>query len=95
MKAIEFHGLKPKDVFTSEDAKSYKSRKEIFEYALSNASLSPEQVIYIGDSLSSDVKGASSVGIKAVWMNRRERDVPRGVCSVKNLLEVLETDYLK
>lgn len=34
--AIKFHGLEPNGVFTSEDAKSYKPRKELFEFALNS-----------------------------------------------------------
>jgi len=34
IKAIAYHGLKPAGVFTSEDARSYKPRAEIFEMAL-------------------------------------------------------------
>lgn len=59
--AIEFHGLKPEAVFTSEDARSYKPRKELFEFALQATGLIPEQVVHIGDSISSDIKGASSI----------------------------------
>lgn len=87
LQAIEYHGLKPAGVFTSEDARSYKPRKELFEYALEKTGLSPDEVVHIGDSLSSDVKGASSVGIKAIWVNRGNREVPEGVTAVKNLLE--------
>ena len=71
MEAIKFHGLTPTAVFTSEDAKSYKPRKELFEYALNATGLKPEQVVHIGDSLSSDVKGASALGIDTIWLNRR------------------------
>ena len=93
--AIQFHDLKPADVFTSEDAKSYKPRKELFEYALNATGLKPEQVVHIGDSLSSDVKGASALGIDTIWLNRRNREVPEGVCSVGNLLEVFDTKFFK
>ncbi len=93
--AIKFHGLTPATVFTSEDAKSYKPRKELFEYALNATGLKPEQVVHIGDSMSSDVEGASALGIDTVWLNRRNRDVPEGVCSVGNLLEVFETKFFK
>ncbi len=93
--AIKFHGLKPTAVFTSEDAKSYKPRKELFEYALNATGLRPEQVVHIGDSLSSDVKGASALGIDTIWLNRRNKEVPEGVCSVGNLLEVFETDFFR
>lgn len=89
MAAIEFHNLKPQDVFTSEDAKSYKPRKELFELALKRTGLSANEVLHIGDSLSSDIKGASSVGIKAMWVNRNGKDIPDNVSAVSNLLEVL------
>lgn len=95
LKAIEFHGLRPMGVFTSEDAKSYKPRKELFEFALRSTGLSAEQVVHIGDSLSSDIKGALSVGINAIWINCSDREVPDGICSVRNLLEVYDTDYFK
>lgn len=93
--AIKYHDLKPTAVFTSEDAKSYKPRKELFEYALKATDLRPEQVVHIGDSLSSDIKGAAAVGIDTIWLNRRNREVPDGVCSVGNLLEVFETKFFK
>lgn len=93
LKAIEYHGLKPNGIFTSEDAKSYKPRKELFQFALNSAGLSAEQVVHIGDSLSSDIKGASAVGINAIWINRSKREIPNGVTAVENLLEVYNTDY--
>ena len=93
LKAIEYHGLKPNGIFTSEDAKSYKPRKELFQFALNITGLSAEQVVHIGDSLSSDIKGASAVGINAIWINRSKREIPNGVTAVENLLEVYNTDY--
>ena len=93
LKAIEYHGLKPNGIFTSEDAKSYKPRKELFQFALNSRGLSAEQVVHIGDSLSSDIKGASAVGINAIWINRSKREIPNGVTAVENLLEVYNTDY--
>ena len=55
IKAIAYHGLKPAGVFTSEDARSYKPRAEIFEMALKKVDLQPDEVLHIGDSLSSDI----------------------------------------
>jgi len=55
MKAIKYHGLTPAGVFTSEDAKAYKPRKEIFELALRKTGLKANEVVHIGDSMSSDV----------------------------------------
>lgn len=90
LKAIDFHGLKPAGVFTSEDAKAYKPRKELFELALSTTGLSCGEVIHVGDSLSSDIKGAANVGIEGIWINRSGREIPEGVKSVDNLLNVLK-----
>lgn len=89
LKAIAFHGLNPKGVFTSEDAKSYKPRKELFELALEETGLMSDEVLHIGDSLSSDIKGAYSVGIKAIWINRGGKKIPDKVTAVGNLMEVL------
>lgn len=95
LQAIKFHALKPDEVFTSEDAKSYKPRKELFELALNSTGLSADQVVHIGDSLSSDIKGASSVGINTIWINRGGREIPKGVTAVGNLLEVYNTELFK
>ena len=65
-------------VVTSEDCRAYKPRGEIFERALSLIDLSREEVLHVGDSLSSDVRGAKSQGIPALWINRRKRQAPRG-----------------
>lgn len=95
LKAIEFHGLKPDGVFTSEDTKSYKPRKELFELALKETGLKPNEVVHIGDSLSSDVQGANSVGINAIWVNRGFREVPEGVVSIGNLMEAYDTEFFR
>ena len=92
MCAIEYHGLNPAGVFTSEDARSYKPRRELFELALSNTGLMPDEVIHIGDSISSDVKGASALGIGTLWLNRSGKAVPEGVTDIKDLLDAL--DYI-
>ena len=88
MQALNFHNLHPAGVFTSEDAKCYKPRKELFELALKETRLDADEVIHIGDSVSSDIKGASGVGIKALWLNRFGKDNPDGIDSVTSLLEV-------
>jgi len=90
MCAIKYHGLNPAGVFTSEDARAYKPRRELFELALSKTGLNPDEVIHIGDSISSDVKGASALGIKTLWLNRSGKDVPEGVTDIKDLLGALE-----
>ena len=93
--ALEYHALKPAGVFTSEDARSYKPRKELFQLALQETGLKNNEVVHIGDSLSSDVKGAGALGINTIWVNRSNREVPAGVTAIGNLLETFNTDYFK
>lgn len=85
--AIDYHGLAPAGVFTSEDARAYKPRKELFALALERTGLRADEVIHIGDSLSSDVKGAAALGIRAMWLNRAGREVPKGVTAIGDLPE--------
>ena len=88
--AISFHNLHPADVFTSEDAKAYKPRAELFNLALKKCGLLADEVIHIGDSISSDVKGASSIGIKPLWLNRFGKEIPEGVESIENLMDAFD-----
>lgn len=90
MQAIAYHDLHPAGVFTSEDAKSYKPREELFELALKSTGLMPDEVLHIGDSVSSDVKGATKVGIRALWLNRFGKSIPEGVESISGLLEAFD-----
>lgn len=89
MKAIKYHGLEPKGVFTSEDARAYKPRKELFELALKGSGLKCDEVIHIGDSVSSDVKGALNVGIKPLWLNRSHKEKTFETDSISKLNEAI------
>ncbi len=71
--AIERHGLEFDAVVSSEQAASYKPESAIFEHALEVFSLKPRNVLHVGDSLHSDVGGARSAGICAVWVCRERR----------------------
>ncbi len=60
-------------IVTSEDCRAYKPRPELFEKALSLLGMSNEEVLHVGDSLSSDVRGAKMRGIPVLWINRKGR----------------------
>lgn len=64
--------------------------KKLFELALKSTGLSPDEVIHIGDSVSSDVQGASKVGIRALWLNRFGKSVPEGVENISGLSEAFD-----
>jgi len=58
---------------TSEDCRAYKPHPAPFARALEALHLEPQDVLHVGDSLSSDVRGARALGIAALWINRRGR----------------------
>ncbi len=92
--AIRYHGLRPVKVFTSEAAKSYKPRPEIFEMALKETNLSPKEIVHIGDSISSDVKGATNLGINTIWINRNRKEIPAGVIAAADCSGIWNTPFL-
>ena len=76
--ALRHLGLSFVDVITSECCRAYKPRAEMFEAALSRLGLEPCQVLHVGDSLRSDVRGAKALGIPVLWINRKHRKTPKG-----------------
>lgn len=60
-------------VFISEEVGAPKPDKEYFEYCLAHVEEQDRsKIILVGDSLTSDIKGANNVGIKACWYNPKE-----------------------
>ena len=76
--ALEHNDLHFDWIVTSEDCRAYKPRGEMFHQALSLLGLSPREVLHVGDSLGSDVRGAKSAGIPVLWVNRQNRETPGG-----------------
>jgi len=74
--AIARAGWRFAHVVTSEDARVYKPRREIFELALDAVGARPQEVLHAGDSPASDVFGAGRLGIDTVWVNRLRRVFP-------------------
>ncbi|MCQ5202432.1 HAD-IA family hydrolase [Mordavella massiliensis] len=91
--SIKKYDLHPEGVFTSEQAKYSKPRKEIFLYALEQAGVKAEEVIHVGDSLDGDVRCPQEAGIRSIWLNREDKPIPEGVVSAKGFSEV--ADILK
>lgn len=63
---------------TSEEVGSPKPEKTIFEAALNRADCRASEAVVVGDSWESDVVGARSAGIRAVWYNPRGLPKPDG-----------------
>lgn len=73
--AIALHGLAFDGVVTSDDARSYKPRPEMFRMGLETLGLGADEVLHIGDSRTNDVAGARALGIPVAWLNRKGRVV--------------------
>lgn len=60
-------------VVTSEEVRSYKPDRRIFDVALQRMGWDRACVLHAGDSLHSDVGGAMAAGLRSGWINRAHR----------------------
>lgn len=95
---LEKSGLLPyiSDVFVSETIGYPKPDKRFFDYVLERISEQEKsKVVVIGDSLSSDIKGAYNSSIDSIWLNLNNEPSPVSfspdytVRSLKELEEIL------
>lgn len=79
----------------SQDHGVEKPDPRIFRIALERAGCSKDELLHVGDSLESDVKGAVESGVRCVWLNRQglvndtNIKVDYEVSSLLELLEIL------
>ena len=70
-----------------------KPHRGIFDYALQQAGVAPEEAIHVGDHVDADVAGATALGIGAVLIDRHghhpEVELPAGVPRITALTELL------
>lgn len=79
---LELSGLAPyfKGVFVSEEAKSQKPHKDFFDYCFRCiGNVDRRQVLIIGDSLGSDIRGGNNAGIDTCWINPEKLPKPSGM----------------
>ena len=81
-------------IFISDDIGFEKPNKEFFDYVLSHIEYNDKsEIMIVGDSLTSDIKGGNVAGIKTCWYNPKNEDYPCGFrvdLDVQNLNEVAE-----
>ncbi len=75
-------------VLTSEEVGYEKPNPKIFYSALNKALLSPNEVLFIGDSLISDYHGAKNVGINPLLIDRENRVEEPGINKIRILTDV-------
>src|SRR5262249_52958989 len=56
-------------VATSVDAGCRKPDRRFFEFALARCGLNKNQVLFVGNQLNTDIKGAIEYGIQNVWLS--------------------------
>ncbi len=67
------------DIFISEEVGAPKPQKEFFEYCFTKIEEKDKNnILLIGDSLTSDIKGANTAGIKCCWYHTEEKSLPEG-----------------
>lgn len=86
--------FKPEVVISSEDVRSYKPMPDIFNEALRLLDVDASRVMYVGDRQYEDVQGPISVGMNAVWVNRKNEPVdlalPRPYSEISDLTGLLD-----
>ena len=89
---LERMGVEFEAILSSEEARVYKPRPELFQEILRRLKVTPEEAVYVGDRQLEDVQGARQAGMKAVWINRYEAGadpkLPQPDYQIKNLLEL-------
>ena len=84
-------------LFISDEIGFNKPDKRFFEYCLEHIEeKDKEKILIIGDSLTSDIKGGNSVGIKTCWYNPQQKPLEEGylvdveISDLHDIYEVLE-----
>ncbi len=55
-------------VITSADAGARKPSARFFAFALARCGCTPDEVVFVGNQLNTDVAGANAAGIRSVWL---------------------------
>ena len=88
---LELAGLLPffEDTYISMDLGYDKPDRRFYEEALRRCGLQPDEVLMIGDSMTTDILGAQAAGLDTIFFSRRgER--PESVKTVTSLPEILK-----
>ena len=70
-------------------AQAAKPSAKIFQLALDQHAVDPEEALHVGDSLRDDVEGAGKAGLHAVLLDRQGRSQSSGVRTIQSLDELM------
>lgn len=74
--------------FRADEVGSAKPDAKIFEVAMSTVACASNEMIHIGDSIETDVKGAINAGVTPIWFNADEDDNSLGIREVRSLTDL-------
>jgi putative hydrolase of the HAD superfamily len=88
--------FKSNDIYISQQYKTSKPDKALFEIVLSNLKLSPSELLYVGDDPMNDILGATQLGIKTCWVSHNRewsKAIPPDLMinNILNLFDVINT----
>lgn len=87
-KSMRQKGLSPSGIICADMVYAYKPHREIFEKALEISGCTPEEVVHVGDSYSSDVLGALSAGIQPILIQRKGENAFSDIPCIQSLAEL-------
>ncbi len=86
--SMKIKELNPAGIISAEMVRACKPDRAIFEKALKIAGVRPDEVIHIGDSVTSDVEPALKMGITPIYISRKNDAIIDGVRVIRSLDEI-------
>jgi len=79
------------EVFVSYETGMLKTNPAVFDKILEKLGMEKEDVVVVGDSIDSDIKGAENAGIRAILIDRKgRREYKEKISSLEELKEILK-----
>jgi len=99
LRDLDRNGLNISRIYTSESMRVYKPHRAFYETILDDLRLTPDRVLFVGDSLTDDVWGPTQLCIKTCHVNRKNtpyRDIipDYTVSTLKELPDLLRGKQL-
>jgi len=76
-------------ILASAEVGSAKPDKKIFIEAIRRSGVKPAEVCHIGDDLRADIRGANSVGIEAILIDRNRKHKKNSLATISSFQELL------
>ena len=76
-------------ILASAEVGSAKPDKKIFIEAIRRSGVKPAEVCHIGDDLRADIRGANSVGIEAILIDRNSKHEKNSLATISSFQELL------